>query len=112
MSPITLISASAWIVRSSLISASFQFAHIFVNVDLPSKHLVNELHKNGHTLCGIGTGFCSHRARSVTDPSNVTRTLSWDQFLGRVCFHTENTLEIFWDEKGALVSQLLLDMRR
>ncbi len=30
------------------------------------------------SLYGIGSGFCSHRARSGTEPGNVTRSSTWN----------------------------------
>ncbi len=68
------ISASAQIVRNSLISASFQFIHfIVVNINLPSKHPVKESHDNATAFMALVLAFV-HRARSGTEPGNVTRS--------------------------------------
>ncbi len=49
-----------------------------VNVEpVKESHVVVMMHASSlrHTLHGIGSSFCSHRAKSRTDPSNVTRSL-------------------------------------
>ncbi len=78
------ISASAQIVRSSLIAASFQFTH-FSSCERWSAF---KTPGNSRTIkCVITTthplrhwsGFCSHSARSGTEPGNVTRSPTRDQ---------------------------------
>ncbi len=103
--PLRTISASARIVRSSLVSSSLQFAEIsfVVNVDLhlnlPVKesHVIVMTHVSSlrHTLHGIGSSFCSHRAHSGTDPGNVTMSPSRDVFA-----FTQKELWILWHFSG------------
>ncbi len=63
-----MISASARIVRSSLIAASFQFTY-FSSCERWS----------AFKTLRHWSGFCSHSARSGTEPGNVTRSPTRDQ---------------------------------
>ncbi len=97
-----MISASARIVRSSLIAASFQL-HIFrrVNVDLPSKHPVKQSNdKVRHHYDTLVTALIRLHTALVPglnpamllgpNPGSIPELIP-----GRVCVHTEGTPAIF-----------------